>query len=589
MKRCTLSVGCCLLALAVLAGRPAFATTTLLQDADQSGSPQEDSERDEAQKQQQKQPHEEQAGKKQADKQQSEQQPATAEGSEKQDAPKEEPKKDAAPTDAPAKPATVKAQQEPFKIEVSLDGAFEAQKATELTLKPEVWTSFKVLKTVEHGTRVKQGDLLVALDTEDIDRAIKDLRTDQQMSDLDLKLAEQQLAMMEKTTPMDLEAAERGHKIVHEDQDYYLKVSRPLSLKSAEFMLKSSQEYLEYQEEELRQLEKMYQADELTEETEEIILKRARSDVEYARFYLEQDKLLYDRLLKVVIPRRDVSQKESTQRSDLAYQDGKVTMPVALKRQRLAVQKLQVARERSAERLEKLLADRGAMNVKAPVGGIVYHGKFSRGKLSSSNSGSSGIRPGGSLSANSIFMTIVKTRPMIIRATVAEAELHKVRAGIQGTAVPTGFPEMKLTAIVDQVGAVPMSAGSFDSRITVALDGDAEALVPGMTCKLTLTAYENKKAVTIPPKALEADETDRHKQFVYVLDKKGKPKKRPVTVGRRTNEKVEILKGLAAGDEILAEPPGKDDDAKKSDAGKKNGSAKKNGAAKKDEAAKKES
>ena len=45
---------------------------------------------------------------------------------------------------------------------------------------------------------------------------------------------------------------------------------------------------LEYEEEELRQLEKMYKADEATEETEKIVLKRARDTVKRAKFVLER-------------------------------------------------------------------------------------------------------------------------------------------------------------------------------------------------------------------------------------------------------------------------------------------------------------
>ena len=51
-------------------------------------------------------------------------------------------------------------------------------------------------------------------------------------------------------------------------------MERPFTLKSTEFSLKMTKEKLEYEEEELRQLEKMYKADDITEETEAIVLKR---------------------------------------------------------------------------------------------------------------------------------------------------------------------------------------------------------------------------------------------------------------------------------------------------------------------------
>jgi HlyD family secretion protein len=452
------------------------------------------------------------------------------------------------------KPVTHTVKKEPLKIEVTVDGVFEAQNMAEISLELESWSSLTVVSAVEHGTRVKQGDRLVSLDREKIDRAIADLRSEHEATDVSLKLAEQQLSTLEKTTRVSLAAGERNQKEVHEDLDYYFKVAQPMALKSAEFSLKWSQEEFEYQQEELRQLEKMYQADDLTEETEEIILKRARNALARAKFYLEQSKVRHDRTVNVLIPRDDVAIREAAERVDLQWDETKITLPLTLKKQRLELDKLKLLRSRSEEKLKELLADRAAMSVKAPMAGVVYYGKCVRGKFSGSSE-SPGLRPGGTLMPKQVFMTIVKPRPLLIRTSVAERQLDQVRAGIKGTAVPTGYPDMKLAAIVERVAAIPEGSGNFDSRITVALDDKAEPLMPGMTCKVTLVSYEHKEALTVPPKYLKTDEVDEEKHYVYLLGEDGKSKKQYVTLGRRTAAKVEILKGLAEGDRVLLEPP----------------------------------
>ncbi|HUT08946.1 MAG TPA: hypothetical protein VMY42_00475, partial [Thermoguttaceae bacterium] len=103
--------------------------------------------------------------------------------------------------------------------------------------------------------------------------------------------------------------------------------------------------------------------------------------------------------------------------------------------------------------------------------------------------------------------------------------------------------------------AIPSSSGDFDTQITVALDSKAAAVMPGMTCKVELTSYENEEAIAVPPKALGSEDANGEKSYVYVLGKKDKSQKRYVTVGKRTADKVEILDGLQAGDKILAECP----------------------------------
>ena len=86
------------------------------------------------------------------------------------------------------------------------------------------------------------------------------------------------------------------------------------------------------------------------------------------------------------------------------------------------------------------------------------------------------------------------------------------------------------------------------------LDKDAKSVVPGMACKVKLTAYLKKDALTVPAKAVMTDELDDH-PYVYLLGKDGKSAKRPVTVGEKTDKLVEILKGLAEGEQVLLEAP----------------------------------
>ncbi|NQU20070.1 MAG: HlyD family efflux transporter periplasmic adaptor subunit [Candidatus Nealsonbacteria bacterium] len=455
---------------------------------------------------------------------------------------------------APSTPTVHTVKKGTMKIEVSLDGVFEAQSTAEILLRPETWATLKVIKAVEHGTEVKKGDLLVSLDLDKIDRAIGDLRREHVAADVAIKLAQQALATLQQTTPMDMAAAQRAYDEAKELTQYYFKVTRPMSIKSAERSLQSAQFSLEYAEEELRQLEKMYKADDITEETEEIILTRTRRSVDSARYYLERTKLNHERTMKVMIPRRDVTVKEADRRADFALAGSKTALPLALQKAQMDMQTLTITRQRSEEKLQKLLADRAAMTITAPVGGIVYHGKAVRGKFSA-GSKPGGLKRGASITAGDVFMTIVKPRPVLIRTMVAEKDVSKVAANVKGTVVPTALPDVKLTAIVQSVGAVPMSTGSFDVRISVAADAAADAIMPGMTCKVKLVPFEKKDAITVPAKAVETDEADDAKHYVYVVVEKDKSDKREVTIGKRTNGQVEIVKGLSEGDKILSEPP----------------------------------
>ena len=83
----------------------------------------------------------------------------------------------------------------------------------------------------------------------------------------------------------------------------------------AHFSVKSAAEYLEYAKEELRQLEKMYRSKDLTEETEEIILRRTRFQVESGEVRLKEAELRRDATLKVELPRREIKVREAAVRA----------------------------------------------------------------------------------------------------------------------------------------------------------------------------------------------------------------------------------------------------------------------------------
>ena len=100
---------------------------------------------------------------------------------------------------------------------------------------------------------------------------------------------------------------------------------------------------------------------------------------------------------------------------------------------------------------------------------------------------------------------------------------------------------------LDTTSDIPTSPGSYEAKLNVELKGGTKLLMPGMSCKVKLTPYLKKDALTVPPSAVVTDELDDQKQTVEVLEKDGTTKTRPVTVGRKTDKLVEILSGTERG------------------------------------------
>jgi multidrug efflux pump subunit AcrA (membrane-fusion protein) len=469
--------------------------------------------------------------------------------------PSNAPKADApgAKTEKKDEPYIVK--RGPIKVTVTLDGVFEAKKSSEILVKPEEWTSLRVESAAEHGARVRKGDVILTLDTEKIDQAIEDLQTDLKLGNIAIEQCTDQLAAGEKLGPLDLKASQRSVRNSQEDQKYFVEVDRPFETKLADFRFKLAQEALEYDEEELRQLEKMYKADDITEETEQIVLKRARDTVEKSNFVVDMIRLERDQMLKFTLPRMTETINDSTTRTSINWEKAKIEIPLNLRKQQLELQKLRASQEKSEERLKKLKADRDMMIVKSPIDGIVYYGKCVRGRFSDSNSMSDNLRPNGTIMPNQIVMTVVEPRPISITATVPESQLHYLRPGMKGIATPTGYPNLKLSTDIEDISDVPTAPGSFDTELNVTLDRKAKRMMPGMTCKVKMVVYSAKDAIVVLPKYIQTDELDDEKEFVWVLDKDSKPQRRDIKVGEKTGKQVEVLSGLGEGEKLTLEGP----------------------------------
>ncbi len=456
---------------------------------------------------------------------------------------------------AQAKTHTVKAGL--FRIETELDGVLEAFQMTPISLRPEVFKSLEVIKAVPHGAEVKKGEQLVWFETKDLDEQIRETALAVELGQLSLKSAEEDLAFLKAISPLNLAQAERSRMIAQRDLEQYLKTDRPLSVRLAKHSLKSSEGQLENATEELQQLEKMYKADDLTEETEEIILKRARRSVESAELYLEQSKVRTERTLKETIPEREIQLTEAAQREELALAKLKVSLPVQRKQQEIGLEKLVRTQKKLVEKWEKLKQDRELLNLTSPSAGVVYYGACQDGKWTGIDSIAKQLEPGKSLTPNQVFMTIVQLRPLQVRLSIAEKELRDVQRGHSGEAVPTAFPDRKLPLFIESVSRIPGASIKFDALASIQLK-DAEALVPGMTCKVKLLSYEKKNAITVPEKAVFHEEADEDKTYVYIASQDGKPTKRSVATGRKHKSQVEITQGLKDGEKILIEKPKED-------------------------------
>ncbi|NMC18988.1 MAG: hypothetical protein GYA33_01100, partial [Thermogutta sp.] len=430
-----------------------------------------------------------------------------------------------------------------------------AKESAEVAMRFQAWSQVEVVEAVEHGARVKKGDVLVRFKPDDLDRAIGDQKRSLEAARRSLKDSEELLAIMEKSVPFDLESLQIGLQQTEQDAKRYFEVERELLVRSYEMSLRSAKESLDYDRAELEQLEKMYKADDLTEETEELILRRQRFAVERAElsFLLAQDR--HERLMKIDLPRQDEEMKRDLERVRLLAARSRISLPAMLVEQRRAVEQQKIDLERAEERLAKLEADRKLLDCRAPCDGIAYYGAFNRGEWSGASTLQSKLKPGGSVSKNDVLFTIVQLPVEKITFTVGEADIRWVEAGLECTIEPKAAPRAYLPIVVTQVADIPIAADKFEVTAEVTMPKRPLGVVPGMTGTARFLVYARKDAVLVPSKAVFTEELDPAQRYVWVKGEGDRAEKRPVEVGESAGESSEILDGLREGEVVFLEKP----------------------------------
>jgi multidrug efflux pump subunit AcrA (membrane-fusion protein) len=201
------------------------------------------------------------------------------------------------------------------------------------------------------------------------------------------------------------------------------------------------------------------------------------------------------------------------------------------------------------------------MEVKAPADGVVYFGRCVSGRWAEMSSLISKLQPFGTASPNSVLMTIVKPRPLFVTATVDEEDRPSVEKGQPAKVVPPPKNSDKLAAKVSSVSIAPVSSTNFQVDFELDDAAPADWIVAGMSCDIKVTTYDKVEALAIPEDAVHTDDEntddeDEDERYVWVVDpdnSDAKPKRRTVTIGKQSDDRLEIVDGLATGDVISLE------------------------------------
>jgi HlyD family secretion protein len=436
----------------------------------------------------------------------------------------------------------------PFLIEKSFTAtALPGGEIVLLKIEPKVWTEFKITEIAEHGSRVSEDDLLVRFDPEDIDRKVDDTRMEIATSAFTLAQAEADLKFLEETSPNKLEALRRSAEIAKQENTYFTQVRRKAGEDTASQALKRSEQILSNQREELKQLARMYEADDVTENTEEIILVRQQDAVAAAEFALRMEVLDHKRTLEVTLPREAKTLADSERDSAINLKKAETDIPRSIALAKLALQNLRATHNRAKETLTELESDRTRFEFKATADGVFYHGPIEGGRWAVGEWVKS-LVPHGKPPVNAAFATFVPgAAPLSFVAFLDEATTRSLKANLVGTATLAGREDLEIPVKLTALSSTPNPGGTYRADLTATWPKDATP-VTGATAQIRLISHQQASAIVVPTSALEFAAGG---WTVRVKLADGKTENRTVKRGRASANETEILSGLEIGQVIV--------------------------------------
>lgn len=438
-------------------------------------------------------------------------------------------------------------ETKPFEVTHVFDATVLPREYTVIELEAEAWTTFQIEKIADHGSMVKKGDPLLVFEVEDIDKRIKDLTQGIATASLELQQAKSDLATLEKTVPEQLARLKRSAEIAAEELKYFTETRRKSSEEAATQSLKRQEQMLASYQEELKQLLQMYEADDITEDTEEIILQKQRDSVEYAEFALRMEKLEHKRTLAVDLPRQETSLNERRDDTALQLAKGTEDLPRSLELKKLEVAALEEALKKNKETLADLREDRKLFEFKAPADGRFYYGIMEEGKWTTGEL-IKGLAEGGASPVNKGFATFFpSTSDLVVHAFLNQDDALTLPAESKGAATVGGLGHISIPVTLEQLSETPGPDGSYAATLKAEWPEGFKA-VAGQNLKVRMVSYSAAQAISIPAKALDFG-TAGWTVEVKLAD--GKTERRVVTRGRTSGDSIEITEGLEAGQVVI--------------------------------------
>lgn len=445
-----------------------------------------------------------------------------------------------------------KVEQTTFDISVVANGELEAKNQTEI--RSELESRTDIAELVDEGVRVKEGDLLVQLNSEQIENQIDERTLQVESSKSELISAENAYEIQLSDNESALSKAKLNLELAEIELKKWTEGDLVKKLQELNLAIENGQRRMEQAKEKhadsvLLEPKGFVSADELRED--EIKKVEAEAAFETAQLNLE----VYEKYERVKMEKKlssDVEQASAeldrVQRknaSHLANAEAKRTN----RRRQLAIHE---------EKLAELEVQLKACTILAPTDGLVVYSSSMWGSRGMSWRSEGPLQIGQEVHPNQLLIVLPDTSEMVASVRVHESYAGRIESGMTAVITCDAAQGLTFTGSVESIGVLAESGGWRDPNLreyTVKINlneiEDESKLKPSMRAEARIVLGNVDDVIAVP---IQAVFQEGRSSYVY-CPKGSKFARTEVKVGRRSSTFAQIVSGLDAGDTVLLREP----------------------------------
>jgi len=390
----------------------------------------------------------------------------------------------------------------------------------------------EVAEVLVRSGMVRKGDVILRLDTTDIDEAIEDAATALSEKKTQLEIASRNRIVEDEAMKISMERSEKSDERAQRNLQLFEQFRAEMMKQRKQMSLEWSQYRVDDADEELTQLQEMYGGTTLADRTKDIVLNRAKRSLDQSQRNLVMEKTEDKLFKKYEFPEREQDIRDSARWEHTNLEHARVRQQLSLMRRDLDIAKEQRSLEDLRERLEELKADRDRFVVKAPIDGILTR---------------IDLETGDSVSMQQNLAQVHDPTRMALKGTIDATDLNIISEGMKVQIDVPAFPGLELDGTIQSIGLIGSPSGKSTSfPIEVDLASQDDRLRIGLACSASATK-SLRNVLSIPMDAVQRDDG---RSFVKI--KRGENMvEQDVVLGLDNGTSIVVLRGLKAGDEVV--------------------------------------